>query len=178
MANWCNIRLVVLGKEQALARFAQGGRSRSSGIFRRDMLLGEAQRLRTERTRRVRGDLHRKDFIFQVQNDDGLEHFRQVSNRHRTLSFVLVYADPNTGDYGSYCIHAGATRRHRVSEQRIETTMRKHGVRDDDDDDSRFWEATCELMDIAETQWPLTQANRRMEPTRQSSRAVVSFRRG
>jgi hypothetical protein len=154
MADWCNARLVAVGRRHALARFAEKARSRASGIFRGDMLVGEAQPLRTERTRRVRGDIHRKDFIFQVRNDDGLAYFRQVSNRHRTLSFVLVYADPNVGDYGSYLIRAGTARRYRISGKLIDATMRKHGVTNgDDDDDWRFWEATWELMDMAEARW-------------------------
>ena len=38
---------------------------------------------------------YRKVYLFQVRNDDGLEHFRGVAKSHRKLSFVLVYADPN-----------------------------------------------------------------------------------
>jgi hypothetical protein len=32
---------------------------------------------------------------------------------------------------------------------------RKHQVTDDDDDESRFWEASWELMDLAEAHWTI-----------------------
>jgi len=117
------------------------------------MLVGEAQGLSTTRMRRLGAGLYRKDMCFQVRNDDGVEHFREVSRHHRAIRFVLVFADPNLDDYGSAFIEKGATRRYRLSDAAKDATMDKHQVEEDGDDDPRFWEATRELMDTAERHW-------------------------
>ena len=65
----------------------------------------------------------------------------------------MVYADPNGDDIGSALIEKGTTRRYRVTEALKSATMRKHQVEADSADDSRFWEAHWELMDMAEGHW-------------------------
>ncbi len=119
------------------------------------MLEGEAQELFSERAEHFGADLLKKAYKFQVQDDDGLDHFRGVSRQYPTLGFVLVYADPNSDDYGSYFISQEKFRRHRISDPQKIAVMNAHGVTGDgdDDDERRFWDATWELMDIAEAHW-------------------------
>ena len=155
MANWCNARLIAFGRKAAVMSFSDAVRSRPAATFRDDMLVGEAQELSAERMQRRGKNLYRKVFVFQVRNGDGLNEFRQVSKRHRTLSFVLVFGDPNFGDFGSYLLKRGSVRSFRLSQRKIEAVMRKHGVSEEDDDDEewRYWEASWEAMDIAESKW-------------------------
>ncbi len=153
MANWCNAHLIVAGTRYDVLCFGQGSRARTASFFTSDMLVGEAKGLFAERVERLGPNLARKVYKFQVRNDDGLKHFRGVSRRNPALWFVLVYGDPNADSYGSYFIRRGRSRAYSVPGRVNESVMAKHGVTEDSDDEWPFWEASWELMDLAEEHW-------------------------
>lgn len=153
MANWCNVRLVLSGLRSAVLEFSRRARSRPSSYFEPDMLAGEAQELFSERIRNLDKSLYQKVYKFQVRNDDGRNHFQELSKQHTNLCFVLVYADPASGDFGSYLIRQGRTRKYSIPQKTKEAVMAKHGVDYDYDDDSPYWEASWELMDLAHDHW-------------------------
>jgi hypothetical protein len=153
VANWCNVRLVVFGGRSAVLEFSRSARVRPSLFFDPDMLEGEAQELFSERIQRLEKGLAQKIYIFQVRNEDGRSHFRNLSNRHAHLGFVLVFGDPSSGDFGSYYIRRGRIRKFLIPQKTKEAVMVKHGVDHDSDDDSSFWEASWELMDLAQIHW-------------------------
>ena len=117
------------------------------------MLVGEAQELFSERIENLEKGLAQKVYKFQVRNDDGCNHFRNLSKHHTRLYFVLVFGDPSSGDFGSYFMHQGRTRKYLIPQKTKEAVMAKHGVDHDPDDDSPYWEASWELMDLAEDHW-------------------------
>ena len=175
MANWCNARLIAIGPREAVSAFAQKARTRPTTVFRSDMLVGGAQRLRSEPLERVDANRYRKVYLFQVRNDNGFEYFKRLSKRHRKLTFVLVYANApavggwndhptteiasqnhanaNVDLYGSYWFNVGLAREYCVSHRQSNAVMRRHRVTLEDEDEWRFWEASWELMDIAEVKW-------------------------
>jgi len=155
MANWTNSRLLVSGSRDAVMAFAAATHDPAKRVFRGDMLVGEASPLRRGPLERPGAGVYRKRYLFQVRNDSGLEHFGRVSRRYRRLSFVLVFADPNSDSYGSARIARGEMQEYDLSSRQIRAVWRKHGVTDEDDDDWRFWEASWELMDLAEAHWTL-----------------------
>ena len=97
--------------------------------------------------------LYRKRYVFQVRNDTGEEHFTRVSKRYRRLSFVVVYGDPNGDCYGSALIAKGERQEYVISPRQARAVWRKHKVTLEDEDEWRFWEASWELMDLAEAHW-------------------------
>jgi hypothetical protein len=133
--------------------FSRHARRHPSSIFTPDMLEGEAQELFSERMEAWARGVWRKVYKFQVRNDDGFQHFRSVSRRYRGLWFVLVYGDPNGDAFGSYLIRLGRGRHYRVPRELEPAVMARHSVSDDSDEDWRYWEASWELMDLAEAQW-------------------------
>ena len=152
MANWCSARLVVIGSRWSVAAFAKKAVARPKSVFRDDMLIGEALELHVDRLERADAGRYRKVYSFQVRNDDGFEHFRRLAKDHRTLSFMLVYGDANLGRYGSYYLQRGRARRYQLTATRQAAVMRNHGVTGEEEA-WRFWEASWELMDIAEAHW-------------------------
>jgi hypothetical protein len=92
-------------------------------------------------------------YRFQICNDDGREHFCRVSRQFPGLCFVLIYWDPNGPTCGSYFIARGRARCYELPEALCEAIMAKHGVTEKSDDDFGYWEASWELMDLAETHW-------------------------
>lgn len=153
MANWCNVCLVLLGRRSAILDFSRRAQKRPSTYFEPDMLVGEAQELLSERIRNLGKGQYQKIYKFQVRNDDGRNHFQQLSKQHTSLCFVLVYADPASGDFGSYLIREGRTRKYSIPQKTKEAVMAKHGVDYDSDNDSPYWEASWELMDLAQDHW-------------------------
>lgn len=117
------------------------------------MLVGEAQELLSERMGSWTNGVWRKIYKFQVRNDDGCEHFRSVSRRYRGLWFVLVYGNPNGDAFGSYLIRLGRARHYRVPRELEIAVMARHSVSDESGEGWRYWEASWELMDLAEVQW-------------------------
>lgn len=121
------------------------------------MLEGEDQQLSADRAKALSSEFLSKAYNFQVRNDDGLGHFRRISREHPELCFVLVFGDPSTDDYGSYLIRNGRSRVYRVPNKLKEQVWGKHGVVEEVDEEAyedwRFWEASWELMDVAETRW-------------------------
>lgn len=153
MANWINARLIATGPRDAVLAFAEAARDETKRVFRADMLIGEASPLRRDRAERVADGVYRKRYLFQVRNDTGEEHFTRVSKRYRRLSFVLVYGDPNGDSYGSALIAKGERQEYIISPRQSRAVWRKHKVTLEDEDEWRFWEASCELMDLAEAHW-------------------------
>lgn len=168
MANWCNARLVLSGRRSAVLDFSSRARRRPSSYFEPDMLEGEAQELFSERIRNLGKDLSQKVYKFQVRNDDGRNHFQKLSTKHTNLCFILVYADPASGDFGSYLIGRGRTRKYSIPQKTKEAVMAKHGVDYDSDDDSPYWEASWELMDLAQDRWQGSVMNEFRRPTAKS----------
>lgn len=165
MANWCNARLIVTGPRDAVLAFAAAARDETKRVFRADMLVGEAAPLRRDRVERVGDGVYRKRFTFQIRNDYGLQHFTRVSKRHRRLAFVLVFGDPNVDCYGSALITRGEAQEYDVTPRQARAIWRKHKVTLEDEDEWRFWEASWDLMDLAETHWTLERS--RARPPRQ-----------
>src|SRR5438045_4063903 len=74
VANWCNARLIVIGRRPAVLQFSRKARAKPASIFRPDMLVGEGQDLFSERVERwnsgssqKRSGLSKKKYVFQVQ---------------------------------------------------------------------------------------------------------------
>jgi hypothetical protein len=153
MANWCNARLVVLGGRSVVLGFSRRARSKPSAFFGSDMLVGEAQELFSERIENLAKGSAQKIYKFQVRNDDGRNHFRNLSKHHTRLCFVLVFGDPSSGEFGSYFICQGRIRKYLIPQKTKETVMANHSVDFDSDDDFPYWEASWELMDLAQDHW-------------------------
>jgi hypothetical protein len=154
MANWCNARSIVVGQRSVL-HFSRQARTRPASIFKPDMLIGETQKLFSERIERWAPKIFRKKYVFQVRSDDGRDHFQELSRRFTSSLFLLVYGDPNVDQYGSYIIRQARCRSYSVPDKLKTAVMRKHGAEDikDDEDDWRFWDASWELMDLAQAHW-------------------------
>ena len=139
MANWCNVRLVVAGRRADVFQFSRLARKRPSSLFQPDMLYGEGGDLFSEWAEVLASNCLKKVYKFQVPNGDGLEHFQGVSQQYPALCFVLVYADANSDEYGSYFISRGRATDYPLPERLRNAVMRKHGVTyDDDDEEWRF----------------------------------------
>lgn len=156
MANWTNVRLIAVGSRDAVAAFAAASHDPTRRIFRPDMLYGEAHPPRRDRMERVAEGVHRKQFRLQARNGAGIDHFARVSKRYRRLTFIVVFGDPNADVYGSARIRRGETEDYHLPRRTANAVWRKHKVTLEDDDDWRFWEASWELMDIAEAHWSIT----------------------
>jgi len=119
------------------------------------MLHGETDELRSERVETMEPGLAKKVYVFQIRNDDGREHFCRVSRQFPGLCFVLVYWDPNNPPSGSHFISRGRARSYELPDQLCEAVMARHGYSEDSDDEEerRYWEASWELMDLAEAHW-------------------------
>ena len=152
MANWCNVRLIITGQHADVLSFSRLSSTRPSSLFAPDMLQGEAQDLMSDRMRKVDRGLAKKVYRFQVRNDDGRAHFCQLSLQFPRLNFVLVYGDVYDS-FGSYFISDGQVQDYELPDQIKEEVMARHGVTEDSDDDVGFWEASWELMDLAEAHW-------------------------
>jgi hypothetical protein len=153
MANWCNARLVVIGQRPAVLEFSRSARTRPSSFFRPDMLQGEGQDLFAERIENLDRRAAQKIYKFQIRNDDGRNYFRNLSKHHKELRFILVFSDPNCDDFGSYLIDQGRCRKYSLPAKSKESVVAKHQFDYDSDDDSAYWEASWELMDIAQYHW-------------------------
>ena len=176
MAEWCNARLVVAGRTSEVKRFRRlasvpvaGLRvtplspradARASRLFRGDMLVGEAQGLFCERATPIGRGLLEKKYIFQVRacDEDGQEHFRNLSRLYPGLRFVYVYGWDgwNEFSYGSHLIFRGHTHSYRVPIRLVEKALVRHGVDDNPNDEWPYQpeiDAEMELMDLAEDHW-------------------------
>ena len=155
MASWCNARLIVVGPRSVVLHFSRRARAKPSPIFTPDMLVGEAQELFSERIERWAARTYRKKYVFQVRSDDGRDHFQEISLKFTSPWFVLVFGDPDLNDYGSYVIRQGRSRSYSVPDKLKIEVMARHGAEDitDDEDDWRFWDASWELMDLAQVHW-------------------------
>jgi hypothetical protein len=155
MANWCSARLTVAGPRADVLAFSRLSRAKPSAVFGADMLSGETDGLRAERVKALEPSLAKKVYRFQVRNDDGREHFCQVSRQFPALCFVLAYWDPNVPPSGSYFIRRGRALGYELPESLCDAVMAQHGyvVDSEDPDEWLYWEASWELMDLAEAYW-------------------------
>jgi hypothetical protein len=158
MANWCNARLIVAGERQEVLNFSRQSRARPSSLFGPDMLRGETVDLSSERIEALQPGFAKKLYRFQVRNDDGCRHFCRISKQFPALCFVLVYWDPSYSPNGSYFIRRGRFRSYELPDELFESVLTKHGYTEESDDDEpwRYWEASWELMDMAEAYWQQT----------------------
>ena len=178
MANWSNIRLVALGPEGDVASLRRLARPylaearkppqwmrRSPGkpfdppdpLFRPDMMHGEGSDLFVlGPAERLSGHLMRDTYCFQGRNDDGVEHFCEVSTRFPNLRFVVVWADPNGDWFGSAYVRNGRATRYELGSRRrsaIYNHWRRKCGASLDDDDWYAWDAYSEMMDVAQRRW-------------------------
>ncbi len=175
MANWSNIRLVVVGPEKEVVRFCAGAkaslptrksrlgvaaRQLPSGpepLFRSDMIHGEGGSLFEEPLVRLSRARAQVQYVFQVPNDDGVDHFRKVSRSFPSLRFVLVWGDPNGDSFGSAYLRSGRAAKYEMGSRRktaiYQKTMRRFKAHEDDEDGSWEWDAFSEMMDAALRRW-------------------------
>jgi hypothetical protein len=158
MANWCNARLIVAGRHPDVLRIIRLARVQPSTLFEPDMLNGEGGDLFSERLKTLEPGFAMKKYSFQIRNDDGRRHFCRVSRNFPALCFVLVYFDSNGDPGGSFFISRGRARGYVVPQELWKAVLSKHGATEDpdDNDDSTYWQASWELMDLAEAYWQQT----------------------
>lgn len=172
MANWCNLRLSVLGAPGDLAPFRRAagalkGRinTSKSTIFTAEMERGESRDLEAEEVSPFGRRFQRAEYLFQGRNDDHADHFREVSARFPLLAFVLTFGDPNSDWHGSHLFLAGRQRTWEVGVRLRRQLMMKryrkwklldargHVNYDAADADWAEWEAYFEMMHIAAVHW-------------------------
>lgn len=150
MANWGNVRLVVLGSRAEVSNFAKRSQ-RSRKYFTAEMRYGEVGRLQRGPLRRspVRG-MWEQTYYFQTAHDDDRAHFTELSKRHPGCWFAAGFSDPNADATGGYLIRDGACRTFDLS-SRVKLKFRAQaGYRDDvdsDDNEFFFWEAEWRMLD-------------------------------
>jgi hypothetical protein len=178
MANWSNVRLIAEGYERDLATLRRLAKPylaearqppawmrRPRGapfdppapLFTADMIHGEGGDLFEGPVTRLSGDLVRATYHFQARNDDGVEHFRDVSTRFPTLRFLVVWGDPNGDSFGSAYVRKGKATLYELGARRRSAIYsrwrRTYGASPDDDDEGYAWDAFSEMMDVAERRW-------------------------
>ena len=177
MANWLNIRLVAVGPDSEIARLRELAKpaltlARKKPVWREDeaerddaadaiftsgMIHGEGADLSEEPLVRLVGRRAKANYWFQLANDDGVEHFKQVSLRFSALRFLVVWCDPNTDSVGSAYIRMGRAASYEMGTRRkaaMHTRARvQNGGLVDDENDFWVWEAYSEMMDAAERRW-------------------------
>ncbi len=172
MANWCNLRLVAIGRPVDVAPFrraagARRGRidTRKSQVFTIDMECGEGRDLEADGVSRFHGTLQRAVYLFQGCNDDHADHFREISRRFPRLALVLVFSDRNADAHGSYLFRAGRRRMwdvpERLKSQLLAAEYEAYGVVTDagtidydaPEADDAEWDACWRMMDVAERHW-------------------------
>ena len=148
---------MVAGKRRAVLGFSRLSRVRPPALFGPDMLQGEGGDLQAERIKTLEPGFAKKEYIFQIRNDDGRTHFTRLSHQFPALYFIVVYFDPNNSPMcGSFFIARGRARSYEVPDEVVEAVFAKHGYTEDSNDDDAFWEASWELMDLAEGHWQQT----------------------
>ena len=102
MANWSNLRLIVIGSpaDVTLFRRAAGALeghidTKKSTVFIPDMEFGEGGDLQADAVTVFRRVYRQASYLFQGRNTDYVDHFKTVSRKFPTLAFVLVWSDPN-----------------------------------------------------------------------------------
>jgi hypothetical protein len=179
VANWSNVRLIVVGPPRHVERFRKLARPYVADakkpppwlrrgkrqvfdppdpLFTPDMLHGEGGDLFEEPVRRIGRHRLRAEYKFQARNDDGVEHFSDVSLRFPDLRFLVVWGDPNADSFGSAYVRNGAVTAYEVGDRRRGAIYNRHrreyGREFPDDDDDLFeWDAFSEMMDVAENRW-------------------------
>lgn len=172
MANWCNLRLSVIGRpDDVLAFRKDAGRlegrikAAKSKIFLPEMEIGESRDLEAAAAGRFRRTFQRAEYLFQGRNDDHGDHFRSVSERYPRLAFVLTYGDPNADAHGSHLFLAGRQRIWQVPQRLHRELMRRHYRRwkaldargrmdyDHEQSSEAEWDAYFEMMDRAAAHW-------------------------
>jgi hypothetical protein len=172
LANWCNIRLSVIGRPADVEPFRKAAgalegriRTKRSSIFLEEMELGEGGDLTANGVRPFRRRFERAEYAFQGRNTDHLDHFQEISKRYPSLAFVVTYGDPNGDSHGSHLVLKGRARtwevRGRTRDDIVRRAYRKYrcvdarGRLDYDADytDLADWDAYGEMMDLASVRW-------------------------
>lgn len=135
---------------------------RPTDIFIPDMWVGEGGDLWADRIKAIGDGLSQKKYHFQIRNNDGREHFRKVSLAYPSLHFVLAdHWDP-PDECRSFLIHSGRTKAYVMPDELMSSILTKYGydpdLESDNDDDyeENYWkeyEASFEMMDVAEAYW-------------------------
>jgi hypothetical protein len=122
------------------------------------MLFGQGEGMSAWRMETLGQGLSQKKYVFQVRNDDGRDHFLTISRRYPDLIFQLTYDDAASGEFGSYLIRNCRAKAFLVPQKVIDSVMLKHNYDYENDEydsenERRYWEASWELMDLAESHW-------------------------
>jgi hypothetical protein len=174
--------ILVSGSEVILLPRPQG---RPDSPFIPDMWIGEGGKLWSHRIRSIGDGLSQKKYHFQIRNDDGREHFRKVSLGYPSLHFVLVNHWYLESESRSFLIHDGRTRCYEMAQQLIDSTLAKYGwepdLKSDDDDDylendDKEYEASWEMMHLAETHWLDGLLHRMRAAARSGERSTAASR--
>jgi hypothetical protein len=172
MANWCNLRLSVIGAPEDVAEFCRAAgpeeghiRAQTSRIFSAEMEFGEGGALTAHGVKRFGRRFRRAEYTFQGRNTDYSDEFREISARYPQLALVVTFSDPNDDSHGSYLVLAGEQRLWEIPARRYREVMRKHYQRhgcigrggridyDHDNADAAEWDAFFEMMDVAAVHW-------------------------
>lgn len=155
MANWCDVRLIVIGLRAEVLGFSRLTRSRPESFFERGMLEGEGKAPFSERAQRLGPNHLKKMYEFQVRNGNGYEHIRLASRDYPALGFILVYGDLNVDEYGSYFIQCGRARSYHLSFRQKGAMWARHDATTNEeiDEDERLSQVCKEMMEMAEAHW-------------------------
>jgi hypothetical protein len=110
MADWCNARLVAIGRRADVARFSNFVQRNVSTVFRSDMLEGESSSLAWERMERIGKELFEKRYRFQTRYGLASWLFKPTSSKFPELHFIVVYSEPDPDKCGSYLVFRGKAR--------------------------------------------------------------------
>jgi hypothetical protein len=159
VADWSDVRLVVLGKKADVTAFNRRAKARPLSVFDPNMLAGENTELWAERMQQLNEGLYGKRYIFQVRNDDGREYFTDLSRQFPSLRFVLTWDYSGDGEIASCLIQRGRSKLYVLTDRQIERVLVAHGydlkgnATDEVDQWLRFIDARSELRDRAEKWW-------------------------
>lgn len=137
-------------------------RGRRDDIFNPDMWVGEGGELWADRMKDIGDGLSLKRYHFQIRNDDGRQHFRNVSRRYPSLSFVLADYWYSPDECRSFLLQNGRTREYEVPDDVRNAILAKSGhdpdLESDDDDDQELnywngWYGSWDVMDMVESRW-------------------------
>jgi hypothetical protein len=156
MANWCNVRLVVIGPRPSVAVFAQQAKTAPAQIFRSYMLVGESGELISERMEKFGSAASKRTYSFQGRSDDGLNHFKALSRTYPELRLILAFGEAGDDRRGSYLVRRGRVRKFTFPQPLWDQILAKHGYGPESGDDGEYWkycEAEWEALDVSVAHW-------------------------
>lgn len=92
-----------------------------------------------------------KDSFIRSWEIFGIEIIRGLTKEWINAKFLVSKKFENK--FGSYFIRQGHIPKYLIPQKTKEAVMAKHGVDYDSDNDSPYWEASWELMDLAQDHW-------------------------